>query len=120
MNKCPRCNNEHLTENQNFCQICGLKLSMSNDEAISQLESLIADCKEFESVNPTEKDVQALELGIAALKETAQEVPVQEQFVGECDNCGYVNTINLQLPKHIVPKFCTQCGCETKYIKKAL
>lgn len=54
---------------------------MNKKEAISQLESLRADCKEFESVNPTEKDVQALELGIAALKETAQEVPVQEQFV---------------------------------------
>ncbi|WP_156132732.1 hypothetical protein [Clostridium culturomicium] len=51
---------------------------------------------------------------------TTPGVEVQEQFVGECDNCGYVNTINLQLPKHIVPKFCTQCGCETKYIKKAL
>ena len=52
---------------------------MNKKEAISQLESLRADCKEFESVNPTEKDVRALELGIAALKETAQEVPVQEQ-----------------------------------------
>lgn len=52
---------------------------MNKKEAIAQLESLISDCKEFESVNPTEKDVQALELGIAALKETAQEVPVQEQ-----------------------------------------
>lgn len=51
---------------------------------------------------------------------TTPGVEVQEQFVGECDNCGYVNTINLQLLKHIVPKFCTQCGCETKYIKKAL
>lgn len=52
---------------------------MNKKEAITQLESFISDCKEFESVNPTEKDVQALELGIAALKETAQEVPVQEQ-----------------------------------------
>lgn len=52
---------------------------MDKKEAISQLESLRADCKEFESVNPTEKDVQALEIAIAALKETAQEVPVQEQ-----------------------------------------
>lgn len=52
---------------------------MNKKEAITQLESFISDCKEFVSVEPTEKDVQALELGIAALKETAQEVPVQEQ-----------------------------------------
>lgn len=53
-------------------------------------------------------------------KETAQEVPVQEQFVGKCSNCGHVNTIKLQLPKHMVPKFCTQCGCETNYIRMVL
>lgn len=53
---------------------------MDKKEAILQLESLRADCEEFESVNPTEKDVQALEIALAALKETAQEVPVQEQF----------------------------------------
>ncbi|WP_148315465.1 hypothetical protein [Clostridium culturomicium] len=53
---------------------------MDKKEAILQLESLRADCKEFESVNPTEKDVQALEIALAALKETAQEVPVQEQL----------------------------------------
>ncbi len=49
---------------------------MDKKEAILQLESLRADYKEFESVNPTEKDVQALEIALAALKETAQEVPV--------------------------------------------
>lgn len=53
---------------------------MDKKEAILQLESLRADYKEFESVNPTEKDVQALEIALAALKETAQEVPVQEQL----------------------------------------
>ena len=53
---------------------------MNKKEAISQLESFIAECKEFVCVEPTEKDVQALELGIVALKETAQEVPVQEQL----------------------------------------
>lgn len=53
-------------------------------------------------------------------KETAPEVPVQEQFVGKCNQCGYVNKLDLQLPKHIMPKFCIQCGCKTKYINKAL
>lgn len=48
-------------------------------------------------------------------KETAQEVPIQEQFVGKCAKCGYVNMIDF-LPKHIEPKFCTQCGNETKYL----
>ena len=55
---------------------------MNNKEAISQLESLRADCKEFVSIEPKEKDVQALEIVIAALKETAQEVPVIEQKKG--------------------------------------
>lgn len=52
---------------------------MNKKEAIEQLESFISDCKEFVSVEPTENDVQALEVSIAALKETAQEVPFQEQ-----------------------------------------
>ena len=54
---------------------------MNKKEAISQLESFISDCKEFVSVEPTENDVQALEVAIAALKETAPEVPVQEQLI---------------------------------------
>ena len=37
MNKCPRCENEKLVENQNFCQICGLKLEMTREQAIEQL-----------------------------------------------------------------------------------
>ena len=37
---------------------------MNKKEAISQLESFITDCKEFESVESTEKDVQALEIAI--------------------------------------------------------
>lgn len=81
MSKCPRCSNENLKENQNFCQICGLKLSMSNEEVIKHLEWFISDCKEFVCVEPTEKDVQALEIALAVLKETARgEVPVQEQL----------------------------------------
>ncbi len=54
---------------------------MNKKEAIEQLESFISDCKEFVSVEPTEKDVQALEIAIAALKETAPEVPVQDQLI---------------------------------------
>lgn len=53
---------------------------MDKKEAISQLESFMSDCKEFVCVEPTVKDVQALEVALAALKETAPEVPVQEQL----------------------------------------
>lgn len=72
---------------------------MNKKEAISQLESLRADCKEFESVNPTEKDVRALELGIAALKETAQEVPVQEQFFSNTKLAENPNKILAEIKK---------------------
>lgn len=52
---------------------------MDKKELISQLESFISDCKEFVSVEPTENDVQALEVALEAMKRTTQEVPVQEQ-----------------------------------------
>ncbi|WP_404988202.1 hypothetical protein [Clostridium culturomicium] len=52
---------------------------MNKKEAIKQLESFLSDCKEFVCVEPTVKDAQALEIALAALKETAPEVPVQEQ-----------------------------------------
>lgn len=54
---------------------------MDKKDAIIQLENFISDCKEFVSVEPTENDVQALEISLASLKETAQEVPVQEQLL---------------------------------------
>lgn len=54
---------------------------MNKKEAIVHLESFIADCKEFESVNPTIKDGYALDIAIESLKKDVQEVPVQEQLM---------------------------------------
>lgn len=53
---------------------------MNKLEVIKQLESFLSDCKEFESVNPTEKDIQALEVAMSMIKGTDQEVQVQEQL----------------------------------------
>jgi len=76
MNKCPKCNNEKLREGQNFCQVCGVKLNMSKEDAIVTLKRLV-DIKGI--ILPNEK--QALEYAIKELERTAQEVPVQEQCV---------------------------------------
>lgn len=52
---------------------------MNIKEAIAHLEELKNNFKEYVSIETKEKDVQALEVSIATLKETAQEVPVQGQ-----------------------------------------
>jgi RNase P subunit RPR2 len=49
------------------------------------------------------------------LKETAQEVPAQEQYIGKCNNCNKSNEI--QLPIGIKPKFCMECGKPILYQK---
>lgn len=53
-------------------------------------------------------------------KDTAQEVPVQEQYEGKCQHCGCDNVFKLStpLPKGIYPKFCTKCGKDVKYSKR--
>ena len=75
MNKCPRCENEKLVENQKFCQICGLKLDTSKEGAIASLKEL----HDNPLLRPSER--QAIEYAIIELERTAQEVPVQEQYV---------------------------------------
>lgn len=50
------------------------------------------------------------------LKETAQEVPVQEQYEGKCSQCSKENKISL--PQNIIPKYCMSCGNKITYIKK--
>lgn len=74
MNKCPRCKNEKLVENQNFCQVCGLNLDTSKKGAIVSLKKL--------HDNPllSISERQAIEYAITELERTAQEVPVQEQL----------------------------------------
>ena len=50
------------------------------EKALLQLKDLLYSFKNFEEVETTEEDVQALEYAIKEL--TAQEVPVQEQSIG--------------------------------------
>jgi hypothetical protein len=51
---------------------------MNKQECIAQLEGLRKLCMDW---SPRwDKDVEALDMAISALKETAQEVPVQEQL----------------------------------------
>lgn len=54
---------------------------MNRKEIIGQLEDLLYNFKNFESVETTDDDVVALEFAINELKGTAQEVPVQEQSI---------------------------------------
>lgn len=63
MNICPRCKNENLTENQNFCQVCGLKLGIGRDEAIISLKKLL---KENPALYPKER--QAINYAIKELE----------------------------------------------------
>ncbi len=53
---------------------------MDKQECISQLENLKKHCMDWSPEPPWDKDVQALDMAIAALKGTAPEVPVQEQY----------------------------------------
>ena len=56
----------------------------------------------------------SIEIIDEALKtETAQEVLVQEQYVGECKYCSTKNEV---IPvKSIHPKFCMECGKPIPY-----
>lgn len=55
---------------------------MTNKEkALMQLKDLLYNFENFQSVETTEDDVQALKYAINELERTAQEVPIQEQYV---------------------------------------
>lgn len=78
---------------------------MNRKEVIKQLEELIEDRKSFMVGDYDEvydKDVQALEYVIKEL--TAQEVPVQEQYVININSSSVSNEINHK----IVQKFLNQ------------
>ena len=87
MNKCPRCENENLKEEYNFCPICRLNLKDINQEkAIRGLNIIKKSFAEHKSKNGKEEKlrqeyVQILEYAIKELERTAKEVPVQEQYV---------------------------------------
>lgn len=52
---------------------------MNKEKTLMQLKDLLYNFENFESVETTEDDVQALRYAILELERTAQEVPVQEQ-----------------------------------------
>ena len=86
MNKCPRCENENLKEDYNYCPICGsfVDLDMAK-EAAKILNTIIDEYKTYECEDTEEEKyralvVGALAIGINELERTAQEVPVQEQY----------------------------------------
>lgn len=98
---------------------------MENKQAVKQLKALrtfhnqfIEDNKDIEN-SFSKQLVEALDLAIKALEGTALEVPVQEQWIGECQYCGKENKIDLPVNKDIVPKFCMNCSKEINYVKKA-
>lgn len=70
---------------------------MLKKEVIEQLKSLKAHCESMrESGEKWEKDVQALEYAIEELERTAQEVPVQEQYIDFANppkECIFIETI---------------------------
>lgn len=79
MNKCPRCENENLKDGQNFCQICGLKLCMTREQALERAIELKEFSEKFESVSFLDSDKEFFEYVVKELEKTAHEVPVQEQ-----------------------------------------
>ena len=100
MNKCPRCENENLKEDYNYCPICGaiVELDMAK-EATKILNTLIDDYKTYECEDAEEEKYRALVVGalsiaINQLERTAQEVPVQEQL---CEINKKVNSIQICL-----------------------
>lgn len=116
MNKCPRCKNEKLREGQNFCQICGLSLKeISNEQVIECLKGLR---EQYKCIYGDEFifEISCLEIAIKELERTAQEVPVQEQYVSKCSQCNKENKISL--PQNIILKYCMSCGNKITYIKK--
>lgn len=87
MNKCPRCENEKLKDDYNYCPICGAltEIDMAK-EAVKILNTLIDNYKTYECEDTEEEKYRALVVGalsiaINQLEKTAQEVPVQEQYV---------------------------------------
>lgn len=53
---------------------------MNKIDILKQLKDLRDTCKEYNMIEVNEKDIEALSIAIDLLKETAPEVPVQEQL----------------------------------------
>lgn len=95
---------------------------MNKQQVIEQLKDLRESQKSFiddkEADCIFKKDAEALDIAIKVLEGTAQEVPVQEQWLGKCQYCGKGNKIDLPSNKGIVPKFCMNCSEEITYVKE--
>ena len=87
MNKCLRCENEKLKEEYNYCPICWAILECEVAEASAEiLTALLFNYKAYKCEDTEEETfipsvIGALVVGINVLERTAQEVPVQEQYV---------------------------------------
>lgn len=87
MNKCPRCENENLKEDYNYCPICGALTELDiAEKAIKILNTLMDDYKKYKCEDTEEEKykslvVGALSIAVNELERTAQEVPVQEQCI---------------------------------------
>lgn len=86
---------------------------MKKKEALNQLKSLHYLLEHFQEIESRVEDVKALDYAINELEKTAPEVPVQEQYVGECEKCGHINEIISSLK--INPKYCMNCREEIIY-----
>lgn len=80
---------------------------MDKQECISQLENLKKHCMDWSPEPPWDKDVKALDMAIEILKETAQEVPVQEQLIKPLVNTkgleNFAKTLSQNLTNYGIP-----------------
>lgn len=85
MNKCPKCENENLKEEYNYCPVCGRVINQTAKEAAIEMLKTMRDfhieqeCDDLEDEKFKLSCVGALEIAIRELERPAPEVPVQEQ-----------------------------------------
>lgn len=89
MNRCPKCENENLKEEYNYCPVCGLLISQDHRETVISNLRIIRDgfkemeCYDSEAEETKLVSISSLDIAIRELKRTAPEVPVQEQSTRE-------------------------------------
>lgn len=87
MNRCPKCENENLKEEYNYCPVCGLLISQDHRETVISNLRVIRDgfkemeCYDSEAEETKLVSISSLDVAIRELERTAPEVPVQEQYV---------------------------------------
>ena len=114
MNKCPRCENEKLKEDYNYCPICGALLYYEIAEgALEILNALLnnyktCECKDSEEEKYRALVVGALDIAISELERTAQEVPsksskYREKIEEICQN-GLIGFNSLEEDAQLIVK----------------